>query len=456
MIHMPTSAGDAAAGHCTSPRSISPIGRFASDGQDASSMRSLVRDEVRRAIEELRGELLGGDLLCDELLSGGTGLRPALERIIAEAPAARCETALSSEVAELRASVDGAAAAATAAATAEIGRLDGAFRSSLAAEVRDLGSLAEGVRIRLEALDESAAEHIGRLSTRLAELEVRTEAGPRHGTVVPKHIAATQMVSVVPNHIPAAAQIGSSRSDWKAALCTSIEGEPSIAAAVDSFAAAGMAACNLKPEWSTCRGGLGPAASGPMLGGGAPTAVAALVTDHSSSTCSLLSTGTGMCGHSSMPAEVHSSPSQVPRETPQFAASLTAPPPSRLQPQGNTPASGSSAPAAAGSSKIASMQGSPLSTTAAPTVAAAACGMGNASSGNAPSTPPKRHVPAATAAALRSSSPGGCGASAAPPAAGSAPVSARSSKDGQKAKQFLDYREWAGTSPGRLEVRGGC
>lgn len=78
-------------------------------------------------MEELRSELLGGDLLCDELLSGGAGLRPAIERLLCESTGPRRKDRLSSEVAELRASVDGAAAAATAAATAEIGRLDGAF-----------------------------------------------------------------------------------------------------------------------------------------------------------------------------------------------------------------------------------------------------------------------------------------------------------------------------------------
>lgn len=140
-------------------------------GADGASLRKLCRDEARSALEEMRSELLGGDLLCDELLRGGAGLRPALERLIVESPLAERERMLSEQVAGLRASVDSAVAAATAAATTEIGRLDGAFRSSLAAEVRELGSLCEGVRARIEALDESAADHIGRLSGRVAELE---------------------------------------------------------------------------------------------------------------------------------------------------------------------------------------------------------------------------------------------------------------------------------------------
>jgi hypothetical protein len=183
VVHMPTFAGDAAAGSATS-RSISPTSR---DGQaSAASLRALCREEARCALEELRGELLGGDLLCDELLSGGDGLRPALERLIGEsstANAAKRETALSAQVAELRASIDGATAAATAAATAEIGRLDNAFRASLAAEVRELGSLCESVRTRIEALDESAADHIGRLSARIAELEETSCAPSRAGSV---------------------------------------------------------------------------------------------------------------------------------------------------------------------------------------------------------------------------------------------------------------------------------
>lgn len=172
-IRVPASAGDAAAGAVTSPRAVSsPSGRCGAEGIVAldANVRALCREEARSALEQLRGELLGGDLLCDELLSGGAGLRPALERLLSQVSADR-ECVLSAEVAELRASVDGAVAAATAAATAEIGQLDGAFRSSLAAEVRELGSVCEGVRARLEALDESAAEHIGRLSTRLSELE---------------------------------------------------------------------------------------------------------------------------------------------------------------------------------------------------------------------------------------------------------------------------------------------
>jgi hypothetical protein len=175
VVHVPTCAGDAAAGGVSPPRSLSPTGRLATEamGFDTSTLRSLCRDEARRAVEELRGELLGGDLLCDELLNGGSGLRPALERLIAETPAMRPdrEHELSIEVADLRASVSGAVTAATAAATAEIGRLDGAFRSSLAAEVRDLGCLCEEVRGRIESLDQSAAEHVGRLSARITELE---------------------------------------------------------------------------------------------------------------------------------------------------------------------------------------------------------------------------------------------------------------------------------------------
>jgi hypothetical protein len=180
MVPVPTSAGDAAAGAGTSPRSISPRGRLATEalvGLDGASLRGICREEARRALEELRGELLGGDLLCDELLSGGAGLRPVLERLIAESSMAEREMALREQVAELRASVESAVAAATSAATAEIGRLDGAFRSSLAAEVRDLGCLCEGVRARIEALDQSAADHIGHLSTRVAELE-EVRCGP--------------------------------------------------------------------------------------------------------------------------------------------------------------------------------------------------------------------------------------------------------------------------------------
>jgi hypothetical protein len=179
--------GDAAAGSPTS-RSMSPTKCLGVDGQawlrpDVASLRMLCREEARCALEELRGELLGGDLPCDELLSGGQGLRPALERLISESAMARRESSMNSQIAELRASIDGATAAATAAATAEIGRLDNAFRASLASEVRELGSLCESVRVRIEALDESAADHIGRLSARIAELEETNSAPSRAGSI---------------------------------------------------------------------------------------------------------------------------------------------------------------------------------------------------------------------------------------------------------------------------------
>lgn len=183
-FRVPASAADAAAGAVTSPRAVgSPSGRGGVEAVVAldASVRALCRAEAKSALEQLRCELLGGNLLCDELLSGDSAWRPALEQLLDRACADRDYT-LNTEVIELRASIDGAVAAATAAASAEIGQLDGAFRSSLAAEVRELGSVCEGVRARLEALDHSAAEHIGRLSARLTELEDQKQdkAAPPH------------------------------------------------------------------------------------------------------------------------------------------------------------------------------------------------------------------------------------------------------------------------------------
>lgn len=407
LTNMPTSAGDAAAGAGASPRSISPNSRFAVEaGLDMSKMRSLCHEEARRALEELRSELLGGDLLCDELLSGGAGLRPAIERLLCESTGPRRKDRLSSEVAELRASVDGAAAAATAAATAEIGRLDGAFRSSLAAEVRDLGSLCESVRTRIEALDHSAAEHIGRLSTRLSELEVRNETS----------CAASRAPSV-----------GSSS-------CR-MEGEASY-----YIDACELGRSSRKADWSSGFGGLSvPALDriGVTALHGSPSTTSMIGRQESGGSCSLpLPCGGAFIygdGLGPTPREVH-----------------WAMPQSRLQPQDASPRNSSRsmppAPPALGSAKI------PATSVSAPS-ANANCMEMSGKKGDvlrSPSTPPKRHIPpgsaAATVAALRSPAADGNGA-------GCAARAALASDNFGKGVQ----KQWTPLlSPGRREVRGGC
>jgi len=413
MVHVQTSSGDAAAGVTgTSPRSMSPHSRFASEGHtgiDVSTVRSLCREEARRAIEEVRSELLGGDLLCDELLSGGAGLRPALERLFAETPTAR---RVSTEVAELRTSVDGAAAAATAAATAEIGRLDGAFRSSLAAEVRDLGSLCESTRLRIESLDQSAAEHIGRLNTRLTELEVCSESCRTEGSAAPSFVSA--------------APSSHCRMDWFA----------------------------------------GPEAGEPChFGDGAETA---------SSMSSGRRECSNNRGHSSCPAEYPPFPSLSRSATPtslnmdrcsgfaqsggaariDSAASLEVALSSRLQPQVLTASSLSTPPLLA-----TPLLATPHAPPAAPALGASMrMPFGHtkemsyeppaSARGTGPSTPPKRHVPPSNAAAWSSPERNTVGSVSVPPGNNCYTQSARET---QKVNSKV-----ATMSPGRREVRGGC
>lgn len=365
VIHMPTSAGDAAAG-TGSPRSISPKGHHeAFVGVDAGKMRAICREQAWKAVEELRGELLGGDL------------------------------ALKDEVAELRASIDGAAAAATAAAAAEIGRLDGAFRSSLASEVRDLGSLCEGVRARIEALDQSAAEHVGRLSARLADLE-----------------ACASEPSLSSGAFPAVAcSSGGCRQDksseWHQGVAeVGAEGSegiqpPSLAGDRPSRLSLNGAGLELAA----------PAAAAERISLGG--------TAEAKDTCS-----GGGCQ-----ADV-----------------LGLPPGEILWVPSPRPLTQALAPPATGATQAASAV--PALSSHQMAEVAPACGGGP---GQAPSTPPKRHVPPAVAAAMRAS-PGGNGSSA-PPAAGSASFSSRSSLPsslGSKAKN------WMGNAPARHEVRGGC
>lgn len=440
VIHMPTSAGDAAAGAGTSPqRAISPSCRPTSEGLDASTMRSMCRDEARRAIEELRGELLGGDLLCDELLNGGAGLRPALELLVAEMPVSGRESALNSEVAELRASVDGAAAAATAAATAEIGRLDGAFRSSLAAEVRDLGSLCEGVRIRIEALDHSAAEHIGRLSARIAELEVRAEdctpssrsacqrSGPAErpwsGEATTPRVALQTPRRGGPVERPANAE-------------ATTEGEPPV-----HGDACDAGASNLKPQ--------PPPQLSPRSSGRGVSRQESSVSFHS-----VWSSGSGGMGGD-------------PLEPSPVEVRWALPPPARLQPQVERPSDvviqtcdSNQLPPSRPGKGLWDSRGeisTPRGEISLPS------GPGKVDVLRAPSTPPKRHVPPGISANLATSPSGSAlgrdsslgGGGLVPPAAGTAPVSSRGSKGGQK--ELLGVvKPWALCSPGRLEVRGGC
>lgn len=91
------------------------------------------------------------------------GWGAAVEKAFSQAATVQ-ERMFHSEVADLRATVERSLASA---AVAELGRLDAAFRASLAAEVRELGSMCENVRARVEALDASAAEHISRLDARI-------------------------------------------------------------------------------------------------------------------------------------------------------------------------------------------------------------------------------------------------------------------------------------------------
>lgn len=436
VVHMPMCAGDAGAGPVSSPRSISPNGRFSEKtiaGLDASSIRSLCRDEARRALEEVRGELMGGDLLCDELLSGGAGLRPALDRLIAESPAAHRESALSREVAELRASVDGAAAAATAAATAEIGRLDGAFRSSLAAEVRDLGSLCEGVRSRIEALDQSAAEHIGRLSARLAELEVRSLAPPR------QHAEEFEGDAKASEGFCSDAYERSERS-----FCS------------DAYE---VGAGSVKSERAGGRGGYGMGPS--MPGTSASTSIGSAQEAVSGHSFPCGGGGGGYCGDAGASAqgEVLWSPPPSGASTPvckpprlqaqvqpaEMALLLHAATTPRSSPRHSAPAAFVATPQGLGGSSVAI--GSCLSAAQAanwqPDLARAGPGKGER-----PSTPPKRHVPPGSAGALRSSP--GTGGGSRMDCSSAPPNSCRASKGEGK------MQHWTGISPQGLEVRGGC
>lgn len=460
VFRMPTSSGDAAAGGgcggVTSPRSISPNKRSGTEligSLDPSALRSICRDEARRSVEEIRGELLGGDLFCDELLSGGAGLRPALARLLAESP-------IISEVAELRASVDGAVAEATAAASAEIGRLDGAFRSSLAAEVRDLGSLCEGVRFRIEALDQSAAAHIGRLSTRLEELEVRSTEAP-----APRVLVRADSV-----------QSGSSCCTQPRAERGAMGGEYAAGGEQHYYsdtceAGAGHAMPRSRPP-SNVPSPRAPSKEYPGQGlmpdptiqawGVAPTTSVPAADQANHSHCSV--SERAFESIMSVPLEVHRGPppsrlqSQAPATTPR---STPAPSPH------STPALGSCGREAAGVAVAPFQCAAPLPfipalpTMSSPTVATEmihGCGMGGGPGSvmGSPSTPPKRHLPPGNVGAALRVSPGGGRFEAgeqdrwAPPAAANA--SSRSSKGGQKATA------WGVTpiSPGRLEVRGGC
>lgn len=394
VVQMQTFAGDAAAGSATS-RSISPPGRLALDGQawmnlDASSLRSLCREEARCAIEELRGELLGGDLLCDELLSGGAGLRPTLERLIDESPLGRRESALSAQVAELRASIDGATAAATAAATAEIGRLDNAFRASLASEVRELGSLCEAVRVRIEALDESAADHIGRLSARIAELEETNSAPSGAGSI--RTDAST------------AATVGSTKEDLGFA-CNAIWPGASF---VDRSSAGNK----------QCTGSL--PSSSLLISAEREEVVKAIAPAPSRSPME------DEIPHHSVAAKGHEPLIEEPR----------------------------SAKALVHSTSARDISPPPFCASLTPLNVGVSCSKSGVP--QAPSTPPKRHVPPGSATALRTS-PGGGGNIGG--VSGNTTTAGRSSVGGQKDQPNWS-KQWSAKSPlpktPRMEVRGGC
>lgn len=98
-----------------------------------------------------------------------TGCKDELQNAVEVAWADQVQKrALQSEVAELRAAVEKGFVSTT---MAELGRLDGELRGSLAAEVRELGCICESVRFRVEALDRKAAEHVSRLDARLDAIE---------------------------------------------------------------------------------------------------------------------------------------------------------------------------------------------------------------------------------------------------------------------------------------------
>jgi len=433
VVQMPTFAGDVAAGSATS-RSMSPTGRLAVDGQvctslDAASLRALCRKEARCALEELRGELLGGDLLCDELLSGGQGLRPALERLIAESPMARRESSLSAQIAELRASIDGATAAATAAATAEIGQLDNAFRASLASEVRELGSLCEGVRGRIEALDESAADHIGRLSARMAELEETISAPSKSGSI------RTDASTAAPS------KSGSIRTD------------ASTAATVESAKDFTHSLGSAKEDVGFTGNVLWPGASfvdRSSMGNRQPTG--------------------------NVPSSVERE--EVPRAAPPLAWQPMQDELSHQSTLIKKSAPGQdalleeiwSARPAATSTAIRDISPPPFCTGLTP-LSIGSC-TAKSSVPQAPSTPPKRHMPPSSATALRTSpdircqhvpsasatalrtSPGGGGN------IGNTVVAGRNSVGGQKETQLINSKQWSSKSPlpktPRMEARGGC
>lgn len=443
VIHMPMSAGDAAAGAgtCTSTNSISQ------PSSDASTIRLLCHEEAQRAIKELRAELLG--------------------------PAARRESVLSAQVAEVRDSVAGAAAMASAVATAEVGRLDGAFRSSLAAEVRDLGSLCEGVRRRIEALDQSAAEHIGRLSTRLSELELRAEpssSAPSYVSAAPSSDSARRSERAVgsgtapperPSHgdtCESAAVAASARSERFCGFDDNVETaarlrqpkarlSASVAAAEPVPIGSSVSRCSSK---ESCHMG---SRSGSKESCYKEARSASKDYCYGNPCKSLCSSSGGKCRDAGLglAAEealeqahpIASRPtvqaqqallsfrdeaasimgSQMPPET----ASTSAPASGRFCP----PTSGDPAQALTASGRF----GPPIS--------------GDPSQARSPSTPPKRHGGPGSAAGYRPQSPDGCSSSNAA-ANSSVPASCRTSKCGGKTAQW----EWG--SPARHEVRGGC
>lgn len=175
----PANAGDAAAG--------------TSDGQAVdAAMLALCREEASRTCTRL----------CTDLAEGSS-LRCAVQQCVAE-EVGTCQRSFQAEIEELRAAlvqVELRAALMPAeshvpagAVTAELGRLDGALRASLAAEVRDLGCMCEGARARIEAVDHTAAAHISRLDQRLDRLElVHTSQVPGLDQSQADSIACLQM-----------------------------------------------------------------------------------------------------------------------------------------------------------------------------------------------------------------------------------------------------------------------
>jgi len=116
--------------------------------QAIAELKEQIKDELG---EELRQELLGAPSVCDKTWPNKDELNELCEEI----------AALKEEV--------------KLSGSAELGRIDNAFRATLAAEVRDLGALCEGTRRRMEAAETNSTALLAKLELRLGAVETELE-----------------------------------------------------------------------------------------------------------------------------------------------------------------------------------------------------------------------------------------------------------------------------------------